>query len=234
MQTHNIHTDALNIINKDIKKYSPHPSLVNIIAVTKTFNYTAIISAQKHKLPCIGENQVQEFLLKYQKNPTIKQGIETHLIGHLQSNKVKKAVGLFDVLQTVDSIKVAQKINNTAEEKGVPQSIFIQVNVGQDPNKHGFTLKTLYKNIETIQNLQHVHLIGLMTILPFYKQAQQTQPLFNAMKKIQTKVLKEISPTCKFLSMGMSRDYIYALKEGATHLRIGTKLYGTRKQNIFN
>ena len=71
MQTHNIHTDALNIINKDIKKYSPHPSLVNIIAVTKTFNYTAIISAQKHKLPCIGENQVQEFLLKHQKNPTI-------------------------------------------------------------------------------------------------------------------------------------------------------------------
>ena len=229
MQTHNIHTEALNIINRDINKYSPHPSLVNIIAVTKKFNYTAILSAKQNKLPCVGENQVQEFLLKHQENPTIKQGIETHLIGHLQSNKVKKAVGLFDVLQTIDSIKVAQKINNTAETQGVVQPIFIQINIGQDPNKYGFTLKTLYSDIETIQNLQHVHLVGLMTILPFYKQAQQTQPLFNKMKKIQTKVLNEISPTCKFLSMGMSRDYIYALKEGATHLRIGTKLYGPRK-----
>ena len=83
-------------------------------------------------------------------------------------------------------------------------------------------------NIELIQNLTHIHLLGLMTILPFYQKAQETQPLFYKMKKIQNKVLNEISPTCKFLSMGMSQDYIYALKEGATHLRIGTKLYGPR------
>tara|TARA_Y100001970_G_scaffold13675_1_gene15462 strand:+ start:8875 stop:9564 length:690 start_codon:yes stop_codon:yes gene_type:complete len=228
MQKHNINIDALNAIYKDINTYSPHPSLVKIIAVTKTCNYTAILSAKKNKIPCFGENQVQEFLLKKTEQHDLNQGIESHLIGHLQSNKVNKAVGLFDVLQTVDSLKVAQKINKTAHKRGMIQPIFIQINIGQDPNKHGFLLNTLFHNIELIQNLTHIHLLGLMTILPFYQKAQETQPLFYKMKKIQNKVLNEISPTCKFLSMGMSQDYIYALKEGATHLRIGTKLYGPR------
>ena len=147
---------------------------------------------------------------------------------HLQSNKVNKAIGLFDVIQTVDSLKIAEKINSTAKKRGIIQPIFIQINIGSDQNKHGFKLDKIYQNIEIIQNLTHTHLLGLMSILPFYEDAAHTQPLFNKMKQIQTKTLNSISPTCNFLSMGMSRDYIYALKEGATHLRIGTKLYGQR------
>ena len=228
MRQHKINIHALDSINKDIQKHSPHPSLVNIIAVTKAFNYTSILSAQENQLLCIGENKVQEFLLKKSEKPSIGTGLETHLIGHLQSNKVKKAVELFNVVQTVDSFKLAQKINDTAKEKNLHQKIYIQINVGADPNKHGFMLENIYKTIETINNHKHLRLMGLMTILPFYEDAQKTQPLFARMKETQNKTLKDISPTCKFLSMGMSRDYIYALKEGATHLRIGTKLYGQR------
>ena len=229
MRQHKINIDALDIIQKNIYTHSPYPSLVNIVAVTKTFNFTSIVSAKENKISCVGENKVKEFLLKTKDHPNLTNNIETHLIGHLQSNKANKAIDLFDVIQTVDSLKIANKINSVAEKKGVPKSIFIQINVGSDPNKYGFKLDKVYQNIEIIEKLPHVHILGLMTILPFYKDVTQTQPLFNKMKQIQTKTTDKISPTCKFLSMGMSRDYIYALKEGATHLRIGTKLYGTRK-----
>ena len=228
MRQHKINIHALDSIKIDIQTYSPHPPLVNVIAVTKTFNYTSILSAKENQLLFIGENKVQEFLLKKNEKPNIDRGLETHLIGHLQSNKVKKAVGLFNVIQTVDSFKIAQKINNKAKEKNLNQKIYIQINIGSDPNKYGFILENIYSTIDRIEQYHNLHLVGLMTILPFYKDITNTQPLFAHMKEIQLKVLKDISPTCKFLSMGMSRDYVYALKEGATHLRIGTKLYGQR------
>ena len=96
MRQHKINTKALSEIYADIQQYSPHPTLVNIIAVTKTFNYTAIISAKKNTLPCLGENRVQEFLSKKEEYPEINNNIETHLIGHLQSNKISKCLKLFD------------------------------------------------------------------------------------------------------------------------------------------
>ena len=228
MREHKINTEALREINADIQKHSPHPSLVNIVAVTKTFNHTAILSAKKNFLPCIGENKVQEFLSKKEECSKVDLNIETHLIGHLQSNKTNKAVGVFNVIQTVDSLKIAHKINAKAQEKNIQQKIFIQINIGKDPNKHGFMLDGVYHDIENITKLPNLKVIGLMTILPFNSDVTTTQPLFAAMKQTQNQVLQKINPDCRFLSMGMSRDYIYALKEGATHLRIGTKLYGQR------
>jgi len=228
MRQHKINLHALDSIKTDIQTHSPHPPLVNIIAVTKTFNYTSILSAKENQLLFIGENKVQEFLLKKIEKPNIDKGLKTHLIGHLQSNKVKKAVELFNVIQTVDSFKIAQKINDKAKEKNLNQKIYIQINIGSDPNKYGFILENIYSTIDRIEQYHNLQLVGLMTILPFYKDNTNTQPLFARMKEIQLKVIKDISPTCKFLSMGMSRDYVYALKEGATHLRIGTKLYGQR------
>ena len=228
MREHKINTEALSEISADIQKHSPHPSLVNIVAVTKTFNHTAILSAKKNSLPCVGENKVQEFLSKKEECPSVDLNIETHLIGHLQSNKTNKAVGMFNVIQTVDSLKIANKINIKAQEKNIQQKVFIQINIGEDPNKHGFMLDTAYHDIETITKLANLKVTGLMTILPFNPDTKTTQPLFAAMKQTQDQILQKINPDCRFLSMGMSRDYIYALKEGATHLRIGTKLYGQR------
>ena len=228
MREHKINIEALSEIRADIQKHSPHPSLVNIVAVTKTFNHTAILSAKKNSLPCVGENKVQEFLSKKEECPNVDLNIETHLIGHLQSNKTNKAVGVFNVIQTVDSLKIANKINVKAQEKNIQQKVFIQINIGEDPNKHGFMLDKVYHDIETITKLANLKVTGLMTILPFSPDTKTTQPLFATMKQTQHQILQKINPDCRFLSMGMSRDYVYALKEGATHLRIGTKLYGQR------
>ena len=228
MRTHNIKKEALSEVVKDIQKYSPHPQEVNIIAVTKNFNYSSIMSAQENDIPCIGENKVQEFLTKKEEMQNNKLVVETHLIGHLQSNKVNKAVGQFNVIQTVDSLKIADKINRRAGQLEIKQQIYIQINVGSDPNKHGFSKENIYKNIEQISTKNNLELKGLMTILPFDKDLKKSQKFFNQMTKIKEKVEKNINDGCVFLSMGMSRDYKYALKEGSTHLRIGTKLYGQR------
>ena len=228
MRTHNIKKEALSEVVKDIQKYSPHPQEVNIIAVTKNFNYSSIMSAQENNIPCIGENKVQEFLTKKEEMKNYKLVVETHLIGHLQSNKVNKAVGQFNVIQTVDSLKIAEKINRRAGQLEIKQQIYIQINVGSDPNKHGFSKENIYKNIEQISTKNNLELKGLMTILPFDKDPKKSQKFFNQMAKIKEKVEKNINDGCVFLSMGMSRDYKYALKEGSTHLRIGTKLYGQR------
>ena len=228
MRTHNIKKEELSEVLKDIQKYSPYPQKVNIVAVTKNFNYNSIISAQENSIPCIGENKVQEFLKKKKEIQNNKLDVETHLIGHLQSNKVNKAVGEFNVIQTVDSLKIAEKINRRAAQLETKQQIYIQVNVGSDPNKHGFLKENIYKNIEQISKKNNLKVKGLMTILPFDKDVEKSQKFFNQMKKIKETVEKDINAGCVFLSMGMSRDYKYALKEGSTHLRIGTKLYGQR------
>ena len=141
----------LNLILQNINQYSPYPSKVNIIAVTKGFSYKAILSALSHKINCIGENRVQEFLNK--KNEIINHQFEAHLIGHLQSNKIKKAIQCFDVIQTVDSVGLANKINFQMAKNSTKKNIFIQVNIGNDPKKFGVDPKDIFKIAETINKM---------------------------------------------------------------------------------
>ena len=221
-----INSDALQKISNNITQYSPHPTQTNIIAVTKKFSYHSIINALEHNIVCIGENQVKEF---EQKNSHLSdKNFESHLIGHLQSNKLKKALSLFDVIQTVDSFRLAYKMNDHLQTLNTKQSIYLQLNIGNDLNKHGFSSNNIFKEAEKITKLPNIRLLGIMTILPYLQQVQETQTLYARTRKIQQQIKKSINPTCAKLSMGMSRDYIYALKEGATHIRIGTALYGPR------
>ena len=229
MCEHNINVHALNEIKSDIMRFSPYPDLVNIIAVTKNFNISAIKSATINNITLIGENRVQEYIKKIQNSTELEQKIESHLIGKLQTNKVNKAVGTFDFIHTVDSLRLAIKIDSRAQKIGITQPIFIQLNIGNDPNKTGFNQTELYEAAEKIQKLNNIHLIGIMTILPFGLDNKQNQNYFYETRLIKENIQQNVSPTCKFLSMGMSSDYIEALKEGATHIRVGTKLYGSRK-----
>jgi len=229
MSEHAINIDALHKLHQDIKQNSPHPDKVKIIAVTKTQPFSAIISAIKNGIQCIGENKVQEFETKQPELSQYKPTFKTHLIGHLQSNKINRAIKLFNIIETVDSLSLAQKINNRLRTKAVQQEIYIQINIGGDPNKYGFPIKGLFTQIEKIEKLENIIIGGVMTILPYVENVKKTQTYFKEMKKIQTQTKQKISSTCVNLSMGMSRDYIYALREGATHIRIGTKLYGQRK-----
>ena len=217
----------INNIFINIKKYSPHPKKVCIIAVTKGFNCTAITEAVKCNINDIGENRVIEYKNKI-KEIDLKKTYEAHLIGRLQSNKINKAIHLFDIIQTIDSTTLAKKVNIQSIKVNKKQNIFVQINVGLDKKKQGFINKNLLNNIEIINKLSNINICGVMTILPFLNKAEETQQHFRQLKKIQSLIQMKITNKCKFSSMGMSRDYIYALKEGATHIRLGTSIYGPR------
>jgi len=151
-----------------------------------------------------------------------------HLIGHLQKNKVGKAVKMYDYIQTVDSIELAKKIQEKAKEINKIQKIFVQINIGNIKGRYGFDKKEIYEAAKTISMFKNVSIKGVMIIPPLIEDKEQYINFFAEAKKIQKKLNKNIIG-CKNLSMGMSNDYKYAINEGATHIRIGSALFGERK-----
>ena len=198
-----------------------------IIAVTKTLSIDAVNSAIENNIYTIGENRVDEVEKKY-KGYVNRKKIELHLIGHLQSNKTKKAVNLFDVIQTADSEKIIKKIDACAANKNKKQKIFIQINIGKDKNKFGFSEDFYEKVLKKTQHLKNIEITGVMTILPQNLNQKQRKALYSKIKKIQQKIQKKYYPSCLLTSMGMSSDYEDAVSEGSSYIRIGTKLYGKR------
>ncbi len=188
------------------------------MAVTKTIPIEHVLSVLRDRqIDLIGENRWQEAKTKL---PLLPAGIEKHFIGHLQTNKVAEVVEAFDCIETVDSLKLANAIQNTNK----PIDVFLQVNVSRDPAKHGFMpneLETAFRQIRTMKNIQ---VDGLMTITA--KQTKdQTRQDFRMMKQLQMKLgLQE-------LSMGMSGDWEMAVEEGATIVRLGSALFGPRRTN---
>ena len=158
----------------------------------------------------------------------VNQSSELHMIGRLQSNKIKKALTIFDVIQTVDSLKLAEKINKKAKAINKKQRIYCQINIGMDRNKTGFTSGKLQDSIAYINELSNLFLEGLMTILPANLNNEKTEYFYNETKKVQEKASRKINQNLE-LSMGMSQDYKIAIKCGASFIRVGTNLFGERK-----
>ena len=208
-------------------KSGRNPSNITIIAVTKSFPPGIWDFALKHHLTTIGESRIQEAEIKSKKF-TKRKKIELHLIGHLQGNKVRKAVQLFDVIQTVDSLKLAKRINTISNQETQPQNIFLQVNTGGDPNKHGFSPKETISAAKVIAKMGGLSLIGIMTIPPNNISKRNLQSIYKETRKIRDLVQTSIEKRCNNLSMGMSNDYETAIAEGATHIRLGTALFGER------
>lgn len=197
---------------------------VTLVAVTKTQPIEVVQQAIDLGLCCFGENKVQEAEKKfYDKN----KNIELHLIGHLQKNKVKKAVQIFDVIQTVDSLELAEKINYQAQKLNTKQRVYCQVNIGNDPKKFGFSKQEILEFCNDISTLKYLSFEGLMTILPFNLKDIENKKLYKKMHNLH-QIIKQKHPTCKDLSMGMTNDYIEAIQSGATMVRIGTALFGKR------
>ena len=171
---------------------------------------------------------MQETEIKLKKNLKPKE-VKIHFIGHLQKNKAKKAVLLYDCIQTVDSIKLAQKINIEAEKLNKKQDIFLQINIGNKKEKHGFFTAEAISSAAEIESYNFLNIQGIMIIPPLTKDKKKYLNYFKEAKKIQLKIQSKV-PQCKSISMGMSGDYIEAIKEGATHIRIGTALFGERQQ----
>lgn len=195
------------------------PSNVKLIAVTKTRAVEEIKEAIRAGITCIGENRVQEAEEKFPYLPKV----EKHMIGNLQTNKVKLAVEIFDVIQSVDSLKLAKEIDKRCEAIGKVMPVLIEVNIGEEANKHGIRLENVKSFVKEISQFENIIIQGLMCVAPLVN-PKEARPYFKKMKQLFDSI-----NGLKWLSMGMSNDYKIAIEEGSNMVRIGTAIFGERK-----
>ncbi len=209
-----------------------NPEEIKLIAVTKTVKEDTIRKAADIGLRIFGENRVQEAQSKIQslKEYFIKChfNVQWHLIGHLQKNKVKVAVQLFDLIHTLDSLELAEEINKHAERTNKIQKVLIQVKLSDEETKHGITEEGLSRLLDGIKSLKYIELLGLMTMPPYFQNPEDARPYFRRLREIRDIISKE-GYYLPELSMGMSNDFQLAIEEGATLVRIGTAIFGERQ-----
>lgn len=224
-------TENYRDVNEKVKascvRASRKPEDVTLIAVSKTKPAEDIATLYDYGVRDFGENKVQELTEKYELLP---KDIRWHLIGHLQTNKVKYIVDKVYLIHSVDSVKLAEQIEKEAEKKGVTVNILIQVNVANEDTKFGLDTEETMKNIEAIAKLPHIRIKGLMTIAPFVENGEENRKYFNELKQLSVDIQKKnIDNVCMdMLSMGMSGDFETAIEEGATLVRVGTSIFGAR------
>ena len=201
---------------------------VQLLAVTKTVSPQLINEAIACGVTAIGENRVQEYLGK--KDELHLSGVKTHLIGHLQTNKVKQIVGSVDMIQSVDSERLAEAIHKASLAQGICTDVLIEVNIGREPQKAGVMPEMLLPLLESASCLSGIHVCGLMTIPPILETSAEKRKIFSEMYQlfidIREKKLDNID--VHTLSMGMSGDYYEAILEGATTVRVGSAIFGQR------
>ncbi len=208
----------------NIEKHSPFPHKVQLIAVTKKHDFRAIQSAINNNILNIGESRIQETEKKIIEKK-ICPDVKLHLIGHLQTNKAARANKLFDVIQSVDTVKLLKKLDTISQKNNNNQEVFLQVNVAENKKQTGFFEKDVFSAARYATKLKNLKLSGIMAIGTNTKNDKEIKKNFQKAKEIQQKIEKTINPQCVNLSIGMSGDYILALQEGATHIRIGSKLF---------
>jgi pyridoxal phosphate enzyme (YggS family) len=201
------------------------PSEVEIIAVTKTHGAEVVKEAWDAGLTIVGENKVQEAAWK---KPASVSGPSWHLIGRLQSNKVRHALEIFDFIHSVDSIKLLERISSVASQLGKEVHILLEVNVSGEKSKSGMTTEELPMIVERALSADRIWLEGLMTMAPFSENPEDSRPYFRRLRELRDEMEKRFSIKLPRLSMGMSGDYEVAVEEGATWLRLGTVLFGER------
>jgi len=203
-------------------------SEVGVLAVTKTHPAAAVDYVARHGgLSGVGENRVQEAA---EKKPQVEARLRWELIGHLQSNKARLAVDLFDRIQSVDSEKLVLVLGKAAAARGSTQSILLQVNAGNDPAKFGIDLTDASRLLATAQVQSHLRVEGLMTIAPLSDDPDVARRTFANLRLLRDQLCRESGLPLKELSMGMSGDLAAAIAEGSTQVRVGTALFGSRPQ----
>ncbi|MGA9474197.1 MAG: YggS family pyridoxal phosphate-dependent enzyme [Terriglobales bacterium] len=207
-------------------------SAITLMAVSKTFPVESVHEAHAAGVRVFGENRVQEFMRKADAVCGLA-GAEWHLIGHLQSNKAAKAVELFDAVDSIDSMKLAEKLNADAKKIGKTLPVLIEINVGGEEAKSGIglgsgELSRILINAETWKNLA---VRGLMTVPPYTEDPEGARPYFRRVREIRDKIAGRNLPgiSMNVLSMGMSHDFEVAIAEGSTCVRVGTAIFGVRE-----
>ncbi len=201
------------------------PGSVELMAVSKTFPVEAILEAVAAGQVLFGENRVQEALAKI---PALPPHLRWHLIGHLQSNKVRKILPHVEAIQSLDSLDLARQIQRIAAELDLRPRVYLEVNTGGEASKHGFDPETLKAQLDDLLALDRLHIQGLMGIPPFDPDPEKTRPHFAALRILRDELQIRSGHPLPELSMGMSHDFEIAIEEGSTLVRVGTAIFGGR------
>jgi pyridoxal phosphate enzyme (YggS family) len=212
-------------IEKAARKAGRDPDTVKLVAVSKTAEVARIKEAIEAGVSILGENYVQEAQKKIEE---IGRAVSWHFIGHLQSNKAKYAIRLFDVIHSIDSVTLAEELNRRAEPSDRVIKVMIEVNLAKEATKFGTDEEKVLNLGKKIQHLKHLSLEGLMTMPPYFDSPEMSRPYYIALRELKEKMAREGIPT-KELSMGMSNDFEIAIEEGATYVRVGTAIFGPRR-----
>ena len=204
---------------------------VTLIAVSKTKPVSMLMEAYDSGIRIFGENKVQEMCDKYEQMP---KDIQWHMIGHLQRNKVKYIIDKAALIHSVDSLRLAETIKEEAAKHQVVMPILVEVNVAMEETKFGTSLAEAMELVEQISHFPNIRIEGLMTIAPFVEDPEENRKYFRALKKLAVDINnKNIDNVhVRILSMGMTNDYMVAIEEGATMVRVGTGIFGERNYNI--
>jgi len=205
------------------------PSTVRLVAVSKTIPVNRVREAIEAGVTVLGESYVQEAREKF--NQLATYPVSWHFIGHLQTNKAKYAVRLFDMIHSVDTLKLARELNKQSQKNAKVQNILIQINISKESSKSGADAQNVLDLIDTVRHLENLSVKGLMTMPPFFNDPEKARPYFSALRNLRDRIRQETPPEVALdeLSMGMTGDFEVAIQEGATFVRIGTAIFGERR-----
>ena len=219
--------DVLARIEAACERALRDPTDVRLVAVTKTVEVPAIVEAIEAGVTCIGENRVQEAGRKF--TPELPP-VEKHLVGHLQTNKAGKALELFDMIQSVDSVRLARELSRVCSNKGCSIDVLVEVNTSGEESKYGLPPDEVVEAIEDMADLPGLNVVGLMTVGAFLPDPEDVRPCFRRLRAIRDEVEERVIPgvSMDHLSMGMTNDFEVAIEEGATIVRVGRAIFGER------
>ena len=212
-------------IARAVERSGRSPNDVELIAVSKKQDAEKVRAAFDAGQPIFGESKVQEARAKI---PLLPSAVRWHFIGHLQKNKIRHALPLFEMFHSVDSLALAEDMQRIADEEGVRPRVLLEVNVAGEGSKFGFAPPKLREEMEALLQLGRLELDGLMTIPPFAPEAEQSRRYFVQLRELRDELEEQFALKLPQLSMGMSNDYAVAIEEGATFVRVGTAIFGER------
>lgn len=207
------------------------PESVQLLAVSKTQGPEAVMEAVQLGVIHFGENKVQE---ARQKIPQCPSAAHWHLVGHLQTNKAREAVRLFEMVHAVDSLKLLETLDRVCQEEGRNLPVCLEVNVSGERSKFGMTPEEVPGVLKAAATLFRVRVVGVMTIPPIADDPEEARPYFRALREARDRWQEECGVSLPELSMGMSHDFEVAIEEGATWIRVGTRLFGARAKRIMD
>ncbi|MGI6346419.1 MAG: YggS family pyridoxal phosphate-dependent enzyme [Limisphaerales bacterium] len=214
-------------IEQACERCGREPSEVTLVAVSKFHPWQAVCRAADAGVQVFGESRVQEAKLKISQCPP---GIRWQLVGHLQSNKCRDAVQLFEMIQSVDSASLAEQLNKAAQRRSVSLPVLLEVNVAGEASKFGYSPQALLENLLNLNELSHLEIHGLMAIPPWTPQPEKARRHFQKLADLKKQCEDILGAPLPVLSMGMSSDFAVAIEEGSTMIRVGTSIFGERKR----